>query len=47
MWEGVKNIQWSFLFAGNGPGIGLRTGKYEVYVDDNAGSAEPAIDNGI
>ncbi|OJJ82476.1 uncharacterized protein ASPGLDRAFT_67929 [Aspergillus glaucus CBS 516.65] len=48
MWEGVKDIQWSFLSP---PwqlrDKGLRTGKYEVLVDDSAGSAEPAINNGI
>lgn len=70
MWEGVKDIQWSFLsppwqlrdkgtfhllvkciveidVQTNDPGVGLRTGKYEVLVDDSAGSAEPAINNGI
>lgn len=70
MWEGVKDIQWSFLSPPwqlrdkgtfqllviytvgidariNDPGVGLRTGKYEVLVDDSAGSADPAINNGI
>ncbi|KAJ5958796.1 uncharacterized protein N7479_005946 [Penicillium vulpinum] len=48
MWEGVRDIKWSFLSP---PwqlrDKGIRTGKYEVYVDNYAGSAEPAIHNGI
>ncbi|KAJ9243862.1 hypothetical protein DTO169E5_2204 [Paecilomyces variotii] len=48
MWEGVQETKWSFLSP---PwqlrDKGIRTGKYEVYVDDSAGSAEPGIDNGI
>ncbi|KAJ5959264.1 uncharacterized protein N7479_006414 [Penicillium vulpinum] len=48
MWEGVKDRNWSFLSP---PwqlrDKGIRTGKYEVHVDDSAGSAEQGIDNGI
>ncbi|KAJ5588513.1 hypothetical protein N7537_011191 [Penicillium hordei] len=48
MWEGVKEIQWSFLSP---PwqlrDKGIRTGQYELLVDDSAGSAEAGIHNGI
>ncbi|KAJ5745722.1 hypothetical protein N7520_010904 [Penicillium odoratum] len=48
MWEGVQDTPWSFLSP---PwqlrDKGIRTGKYEVYVDDSAGSAEIGIDEGV
>ncbi|KAJ5946426.1 hypothetical protein N7454_003265 [Penicillium verhagenii] len=48
MWEGVRETNWSFLSP---PwqlrDKGIRTGKYEVHVDDGAGSAEPGIDKGV
>lgn len=67
MWEGVQEINWSFLSppwqlrdkgdldrpikeicgANLREPLGVRTGKYEVHVDDSAGSAEHGIHNGI
>ncbi|KAJ5667411.1 hypothetical protein N7507_003275 [Penicillium longicatenatum] len=48
MWEGVLETKWSFLSP---PwqlrDKGIRTGKYEIHVDNAAGSAEHGIDNGI
>lgn len=67
MWEGVQEMNWSFLSPpwqlrdkGNRDSsikvvygvnlrksLGVRTGRYEVHVDDSAGSAEYGIHNGI
>ncbi|OJJ57274.1 hypothetical protein ASPSYDRAFT_179825 [Aspergillus sydowii CBS 593.65] len=48
MWEGVRETSWSFLSP---PWQlrekGIRTGKYEAFVDDGTGSAQPGIENGI
>ncbi|KAF4120102.1 hypothetical protein GMORB2_3513 [Geosmithia morbida] len=48
MWEGVRDTPWSFLSP---PwqlrDKGIRTGNYEVHVDDACGSAEDGIHGGI
>ncbi|KAL1854566.1 hypothetical protein Plec18167_003229 [Paecilomyces lecythidis] len=48
MWEGVNDVQWSFLSP---PWLlrdkGLRTGRYEIHIDKDEGSEEAGIYGGI